>query len=376
MTADLIATIGLFLIFLIVLIVPFRVRMIEENLEVFLFINGVIALTLAGFIRIPGETTGWSGEIVTEALMAPIRITDVLGVPVGIVQIVLVVGLAIYFWHSEVEAAIAKSVEVFSLPATVCILIVVLGLTSSIISAIIAAIVLVEMLCVIPLSRGEKVNVTVISCFSIGLGAALTPLGEPLSTIAVSKLSGPPYYAGFGYLASTIGYLIIPGVLIFGVLGYLVVRKGNVATRTPDCSMYVESVRDIVIRAGKVYLFIMALIFLGDGFKPLIIEYVTRVPPEVLYWVNMVSAILDNATLASAEIGPSLSELQIKSALTGLLVSGGMLIPGNIPNIISAGKLKISSKEWAKAAVPIGMVAMVIYFIALFAPVYLGIIPA
>jgi predicted cation transporter len=140
--------------------------------------------------------------------------------------------------------------------------------------------------------------------------------------------------------------------------------------------MYVETIRDIVIRAAKVYLFIMALIFLGDGFKPLIIEYVTRVPPELLYWVNMVSAILDNATLASAEIGPSLSELQIKSALTGLLVSGGMLIPGNIPNIISAGKLKISSKEWAKTAVPIGLVAMVLYFIALFAPVYLGILPA
>ena len=192
----------------------------------------------------------------------------------------------------------------------------------------------------------------------------------------MSKLSGPPYYAGFDYLASTLGYLIVPGVFVFGILGYLVVRKGNIATRTPDCGMYVETIRDIVIRAAKVYMFIMALIFLGDGFKPLIIEYVTRVPPELLYWVNMVSAILDNATLASAEIGPSLSELQIKSALTGLLVSGGMLIPGNIPNIISAGKLKISSKEWAKTAVPIGLVAMVIYFIALFAPVYLGILPA
>ena len=48
----------------------------------------------------------------------------------------------------------------------------------------------------------------------------------------------------------------------------------------------------------------------------------------------MVSAILDNATLAAAEIGPALTESQIKSALMGLLISGGMLIPGNIPNII------------------------------------------
>lgn len=41
----------------------------------------------------------------------------------------------------------------------------------------------------------------------------------------------------------------------------------------------------------------------------------------------MASAILDNATLAAAEIGPSLSEAQIKSALLGLLISGDMLIP-------------------------------------------------
>ena len=33
----------------------------------------------------------------------------------------------------------------------------------------------------------------------------------------------------------------------------------------------------------------------------------------------------------------------IKAILLGLLVSGGMLIPGNIPNIIAAGKLNITS---------------------------------
>jgi predicted cation transporter len=72
----------------------------------------------------------------------------------------------------------------------------------------------------------------------------------------------------------------------------------------------------------------------------------------------MVSAILDNATLAAAEIGPSLSEAQIKSALLGLLISGGMLIPGNIPNIISAHALHIKSSEWAKLGVPLGLVIM------------------
>jgi predicted cation transporter len=87
------------------------------------------------------------------------------------------------------------------LPAVVCLGIVTLGLISSVISAIIAALLLVEFITVLPLHRHAEVNLTIITCFAIGLGAALTPLGEPLSTIVVSKLSGGPYHATFYYLS-------------------------------------------------------------------------------------------------------------------------------------------------------------------------------
>jgi predicted cation transporter len=63
--------------------------------------------------------------------------------------------------------------------------------------------------------------------------------------------------------------------------------------------------------------------------------------------------------LAAAEIGPSLSTAQIKSALLSLLISGGMLIPGNISNIIAAHALHIKSTEWAKLGVPLGLVIMI-----------------
>jgi predicted cation transporter len=86
----------------------------------------------------------------------------------------------------------------------------------------------------------------------------------------------------------------------------------------------------------------------------------------MLYWVNTVSAILDNATLASAEITKTMSPDRINAALMGLLIAGGMLIPGNIPNIISANKLGITSKEWAKLGLPLGAVIMVVYYIILF----------
>lgn len=77
---------------------------------------------------------------------------------------------------------------------------------------------------------------------------------------------------------------------------------------------YNETFKDVIMRAVKVYVFIAALVLLGDGFKPLIFEYFTQVPSAILFWVNMVSAILDNATIAAAEIGAVLTEAQIKSA--------------------------------------------------------------
>ncbi len=360
-------------IFIVVLVLPFKVKKVEENLEVFLFICGIAALTVSSFATLEGETFGWSTAIVVEALTAPVMITTVAGIPIGIVQIVLIFGLIIYFTHKQIQKGIQTLVNRVPLHILVFCLICGLGLISSIISAILAAIILVEIVCALPLGRQEKIGVTVISCFSIGLGAVLTPLGEPLSTITISKLSGDPYYAGFWFLFELMAIYVIPGVLAMGILGVIFLKRQGIPSEGLECKLVRENLRDVVIRAGKVYLFIMALVFLGEGFKPLILEYIVQIPAEGLYWVNTVSAVLDNATLAAAEIEPSLSEIQIKSALMALLIAGGMLIPGNIPNIISAGRIGITSKEWARYGLPLGFVLMVIFFIILFVPTYLGI---
>jgi predicted cation transporter len=358
--------IGFLVIFLAVLLGPFKIHVIEENLEVFLFMCGVAAMTLAGFVEISGTETGWRMEIIKEALVAPLDVGEIFGIPIGIFQIVLVVGLIIYKWHTPIHKAIRKLTDALSPKIMAFLLIVVLGLFSSVMSAILAAIILVEMVNAMPLSRKSKIDLTIIACFSIGLGAALTPLGEPLSTITISKLSGAPYYAGFDFLIKMLGLYIFPGIIAYGVLGMFFIGKADPKDAGMKAADYNETMKDVIMRAVKVYVFIMALVLLGDGFKPIIFEYFTQIPSTILYWVNMVSAILDNATLAAAEIGPSFSELQIKSVLMGLLIAGGMLIPGNIPNIISAGKLGITSKEWAKLGVPLGLISMGIYFVIIF----------
>jgi predicted cation transporter len=369
---DLLVNGGLLIIFLLVLILPFRVKQVEHNLEIFLFSCGVVALTIAGFMTIPGETTGWSLKIIEEALLAPLQITTLLGIPVGIVQIVLLVGFLIYWFHHRLESSIVSMVGRFPLQAIVFALIVILGLVSSIISAILAAIILVEIVNALPVIKKAKVEIAVVACFSIGLGAGLTPLGEPLTTIVISKLSGAPYNAGFLFLFDKLAVYIIPAVIALGFVGVFLFNRSHTGDTKLECIIERESPRDIVIRAAKVYLFIMALIFLGEGFKPLIMEYIISIPSAGLYWVNIVSAVLDNATLAAAEIGPALSLMQIVSALMGLLIAGGMLIPGNIPNIIAAGKLGITSREWADVGIPLGLVLMAVFFVILFVPGWIG----
>jgi predicted cation transporter len=358
--------IGFLVIFLAVLLGPFKIHVIEENLEPFLLVCGIAAMTLSGFTEIPGTETGWTLEIIEEALTAPLHVGDIAGIPIGIFQIVLVVGLIIYKWHTPIHKAIRKLTDMLSVKILGFLLIVILGLSSSVMSAILAAIILVEVVNAMPLSRKSKIDLTIIACFSIGLGAALTPLGEPLSTIAISKLAGEPYHAGFTFLLDMLGKYIFPGILAYGIIGMFFLGKISPKDQGMAAADYNETVKDVIMRAVKVYVFIAALVLLGEGFKPIILEYFIQIPSGILYWVNMVSAILDNATLAAAEIGPALSELQIKSILMGLLIAGGMLIPGNIPNIISAGKLGITSKEWARLGVPMGLVSMAIYFVIIF----------
>jgi predicted cation transporter len=206
---------------------------------------------------------------------------------------------------------------------------------------------------------------TVVTCFAVGLGAALTPVGEPLSTILVSKLSGPPYNAGFLFPLHHFGVYVIPGVIAIAAFGAAYVGR-KVSLESPASAFEQhETLRGTLTRAVKVYIFIAALILLGEGMKPLIVWYLDKISAPGLYWINTISAVLDNATLTAVEIGPSMVLSQIFSATMALLIAGGMLIPGNIPNIVAAGRLKINMKEWAKIGVPMGMVIMVVYFVVL-----------
>jgi predicted cation transporter len=343
---------GLAVVALIALIAPFLVKFVEHNLELFFLVMGAVAVTISGL---------WSGDLVIEALKAPVMIGHL---PIGIFQVVLVVGLLIYFFNYQFQTAVAYLVNKMNMRVFIFLLIFLSGLLSSVISVILAAVLLAEIAPCLPLSRNDCIKLVVVCCYAFGLGAVLTPLGEPLSTILVQKLAGAPFFAGFTWPFEHFGIYVIPGVLAIAIFGTIWIGKKG----TGICEVKKErgeSIRSVIIRAVKVFIFVAALVLLGEGLKPLVIWFFAKISAMVLYWLNIVSAMLDNATLTAIEINADMTLPQIVSIIMGLLIAGGMLIPGNIPNIVAAGKLKISMREWAVFGIPIGLVLMVIYFLVL-----------
>jgi predicted cation transporter len=341
---------SLIAIVLVVLVLPMSVNFVERNLEAFLFLMGVLSVSLVHFL---GEPL-WSLRLVRESLVEPVMITAA----------VLVVGLLVFRFKNTITGVIVRVERALGSKLFCFVLVIALGILSSVITAIMAAIILVEVVSALKLDKDFETKLVVFGCFSIGLGAALTPIGEPLSTICIAKLRGEPYHADFFFLLRHLGLFVIPGIIATGIVSYLVEPSvGPVAGQEGLAGKTSETFTGIFVRAGKVYLFIMALIFLGAGFKPIIDRYVISLPVQALYWINTVSAVMDNATLTAAEISPKMSLAQIQAVLMGLLIAGGMLIPGNIPNIVCAGKLGIRSRDWARIGVPFGFVIMVVYFI-------------
>lgn len=331
--------IGLLIIFIIVLLMPFISEYVEKNLEMFLFVMGFSAALTSGVMN---------SALFVKAAYDPINIT----------LAVFIAGLLFKWFQGYLERSIILICRSMPFRLFSALVVILLGLVSSIITAIISALVLVLIVSSLRLDRKSEIRFTVLACFSIGIGAALTPIGEPLSTIAISKLN-----EDFFFLLTLIGPQIGFALLFFGILAAIFIKapksgKGSFSKKPAS-----ESYEEILVRALKIYFFVMGLTLLGTGFEPLINRFLIGLDPMLLYWINLISAVLDNATLAAAEISPSMDSITVQSILLGLLISGGMLIPGNIPNIIAAGKLQITSKEWAGFGVPLALITMVAYFV-------------
>ncbi|MGH7863933.1 MAG: DUF1646 family protein [Candidatus Binataceae bacterium] len=318
---------------------PLAVHRIEQNIEIYFLTLGLIATTLGG---------GWSIELVEDAVREPF--------PISIA--VLVSGILFSYTREPLDRGFSRLRVRTPRPVLAAAAIFLLGVVSSVITAIVAAVVLVEVIGLLRLSERARVGVAVAGCYGIGLGASLTPLGEPLSTLAASALKLP--FLGLFELLAT---FVVPGVAASALLAGFFAR-GEYGP-PPDGPHVRESPLTALSQSARVFVFVAGLVMISHALGPLTVHYVNLLTDHQLFWANTVSAALDNATLVALEVH-DMSLVRARGAILSLLVSGGMLIPGNIPNIVSAGALRIGSAAWARVAVPIGIAMLGIYFAVLY----------
>ncbi len=321
-----------------VLIGPVLIGPIKRNVELFFLAAGVATACLMG---------QFSSALIWAALLEPLSFT----------LAVLVFGAGFRLLRDFLDELFASVVQVLDAKAICFLLTIILGFLAAIITPVVSALVFVEAISVLRLERPAEIFVTVSACFAIGLGAGLTPVGMPGIAVVLHTL-----HADFWYLTRLLGPFVVAGIVLCA-LPTLLLRIGSIdldqtVVIAPRDSWWVV----LLARPGKVYVFIAGLVALSGGLRPLLDAYVPRLPSGSLFWLNTISAVVNNSTLAVVEIGPTLNVIQQRAALLGLLISGGMLVPGNIANIVATSRLRIGSQEWAKIGVPMGIAMLGIYF--------------
>jgi predicted cation transporter len=326
------------IILVLLLLGPLFFRVVEENLEAYCFVLGIVAIGLSG---------GLDWHLAERALSEPI--------PISIA--VLVAGLLFRYGRPYLDSAIESMSVRLSRPLLSALIVAVVALVSSVITSIVAALVLVEALRSLRLPQNKLVLATIVGCMAIGLGASLTPLGEPLSTIAVDALN-----LEFFGLFSLLAPYVLPGIVACSVIAALFARgQGNAHEQSVQLSVGLGA---SFTRAIKVFAFIAGLVLLGEAYAPLAGAFVHDLSPPALFWANVAGAALDNATVIAIEIH-GMPLIIAREVILSLLASGAMLIQGNIPNIIGAGALGISAAQWARVGIPLGLVFLLAFFFSL-----------
>jgi predicted cation transporter len=325
----------------LMLVGPIASHLIEEQIEFFFLAIGVLAATLAGI---------WEWNFLKHVAVEPIWIT----------LAVVVAGIVFDRVRVPVDRAMTRLLARVARPLVCASAVFVIALLSSVVTAVIAALCLVEVVGSLRLGATPRRRVTIAGCFAIGLGASLTPLGEPLSTLATDALG-----LGFSGLLYLLGPWVLPGILACSITAGIFAARREPKGPAPAVVLAIahvhETLLESIIRGVRIYIFVAALVLVSRAFTDLALRNIHWMSGHQLYWANTVSAAMDNATLVALEIH-QMDPDRAREAILALLVSGGMLIPGNIPNIVAAGALRIKSGDWAKVGVPMGLVLLGIYF--------------
>lgn len=327
------------LVIVLVLLGPVLIEAIERNIELFFLVVGVLTAAIMGQFK---------AALVWAALSEPLPFT----------LAVLAFGATFRLLRDYFDQLLRWVIRLLD-PRILCFcLAIILGFLAAFITPVVAALVFVEAISLLRRDRWSEIAATVFGCFAIGFGAGLTPLGMPGIAVILRSL-----HVDFWYLAHLLGPFVVVGVTLAAVPILFLPFASSEPLDTTEGKDLWRIV--LLIRPGKVYVFIAGLVTLSDGLRPVVDAYIHRLPEGLLFWMNTISAVVNNSTLAAVEISPSLSMNQQRAALLGLLISGGALVTGNIPNIVAASRLGIKSREWAKIGLGTGVLLLILCFAVL-----------
>ena len=147
----------LIIILALIFVLPFISKTVEHNLEFFLFGAGLLAIIVAGAL-----SKGFIFVVLENKFMY------------FITAAVFIAGF-VFKYTRDYLGILIKKIMMSRLPLElfVFLIILILGLISSIITGIVAALVLVEIINLIHFRRKDKINIVIIACFSIGLGKSV-----------------------------------------------------------------------------------------------------------------------------------------------------------------------------------------------------------
>ena len=326
-----------FIILAALLAGPLILAPLEHNLEPYCFALGLIAVTV---------NRQWEWHLLRKAALDPLPLT------------ITVIGAGMLFGvlRPMLDRRFAAMRRRLPRPLLAGLVVLIVGLLSSIITAVIAALMLVEGVALMGLGPAERTRAVVLGCFAIGLGSALTPIGGPLATLAASAMN-----LNFADLFKLLSPWVLPGIAAVSLLtAYYTRGPYDLVAVSANPSPH-ERTRQALTQGLRIFAFIVGLILIGEACAPLASHYMGKLSDGALFWANTISAALDNATLVAIEFH-QIGRQRAQAALLSLLVSGGMLIPGNVPNIVCANKLSMRSGEWARIGLPLGLTMLGIYF--------------
>lgn len=324
---------------LAVLLGPILVKPIERNVEFFFLLVGVLTACVTG---------QFNRALVWSALSEPLSFTVA----------VLVFGAAFLLLRDYLDQLLRRLIQILH-PRIICFcLAIILGLLAAFITPVVAALVFVEAISLLRCNRHAEIATTVFACFAIGFGAGLTPLGMPGIAVVLKSL-----HADFWYLTHLLGPFVVSGIILAAApILFLQFAPGKplVTTEAKDSWRTV-----LLIRPGKVYVFIAGLVgTLGRA----------QAGGEcVCSSRSRGTAILDEYHFRSGQQfdsgGDGDNSLpEYESAARGvprLVNRRGNAGSGNIPNIVAASRLGITSREWAAHGLSTGMLLLILCFGAL-----------